>query len=130
MNLHNKNAVVLLSGGLDSMVAAGLVREQGFAIHALTIDYGQRHRRELSSAEAVAAALGVDAVLLTPRCADPLYRRAVKVSMGSVFHVPWTRLTSWPEDVGLLREDFAKLPGLIRKEKPAAADVEQMGLFQ
>nr|WP_261988938.1 TrmH family RNA methyltransferase [Streptomyces sp. wa22] len=36
-----------------------------------------------------AAALGVDAVLLTPRCADPLYRRAVKVSMGSVFHVPW-----------------------------------------
>ncbi|MEV2245900.1 RNA methyltransferase [Streptomyces sp. NPDC049970] len=51
-----------------------------------------------------AAALGVDAVLLTPRCADPLYRRAVKVSMGSVFHVPWTRLASWPEDMGLLRE--------------------------
>ncbi|MFG2922767.1 TrmH family RNA methyltransferase [Streptomyces sp. NPDC048305] len=50
-----------------------------------------------------AAALGVDAVLLTPRCADPLYRRAVKVSMGSVFHVPWTRLTSWPDDIGLLR---------------------------
>ncbi|MDF9873473.1 TrmH family RNA methyltransferase [[Kitasatospora] papulosa] len=51
-----------------------------------------------------AAALGVDAVLLTPRCADPLYRRAVKVSMGSVFHVPWTRLTSWPEDLALLRQ--------------------------
>ncbi|MFJ8981994.1 TrmH family RNA methyltransferase [Streptomyces sp. NPDC102282] len=51
-----------------------------------------------------AAALGVDAVLLTPRCADPFYRRAVKVSMGSVFHVPWTRLASWPEDIGLLRE--------------------------
>ncbi|GAA2942478.1 MULTISPECIES: RNA methyltransferase [Streptomycetaceae] len=51
-----------------------------------------------------AAALGVDAVLLTPRCADPLYRRAVKVSMGSVFHVPWTRLDAWPGDVGLLRE--------------------------
>ncbi|MFI2781665.1 TrmH family RNA methyltransferase [Streptomyces sp. ALB3] len=51
-----------------------------------------------------AAALGVDAVLLTPRCADPLYRRAVKVSMGSVLHVPWTRLTSWPQDLDLLRE--------------------------
>ncbi|MGV1004760.1 MAG: TrmH family RNA methyltransferase [Candidatus Nanopelagicales bacterium] len=38
-----------------------------------------------------AAALGVDAVLLTERCADPLYRRAVKVSMGAVFSVPWTR---------------------------------------
>ncbi|MEU6173443.1 RNA methyltransferase [Streptantibioticus parmotrematis] len=50
-----------------------------------------------------AAALGVDAVLLTPRCADPLYRRAVKVSMGAVFHVPWTRLDSWPQDVELLR---------------------------
>ncbi|MYY19413.1 MULTISPECIES: TrmH family RNA methyltransferase [unclassified Streptomyces] len=50
-----------------------------------------------------AAALGVDAVLLTPRCADPLYRRAVKVSMGSVFHVPWTRLESWPQDLTSLR---------------------------
>ncbi|MBT2391493.1 RNA methyltransferase [Streptomyces sp. ISL-1] len=50
-----------------------------------------------------AAALGVDAVLLTPRCADPLYRRAVKVSMGAVFQVPWTRLESWPKDVELLR---------------------------
>jgi tRNA G18 (ribose-2'-O)-methylase SpoU len=49
-----------------------------------------------------AAALGVDAVLLTPRCADPLYRRAVKVSMGTVFQVPWTRLADWPTDLGLL----------------------------
>ncbi|WP_405391922.1 RNA methyltransferase [Streptomyces sp. NBC_01102] len=52
-----------------------------------------------------AAALGIDAVLLTPRCADPLYRRAVKVSMGSVFHVPWTRFGAWPTDLGLLREE-------------------------
>jgi tRNA G18 (ribose-2'-O)-methylase SpoU len=51
-----------------------------------------------------AAALGVDAVLLTPRCADPFYRRAVKVSMGAVFQVPWTRLESWPQDIGLMRE--------------------------
>ena len=41
------------------------------------------------------AALGVDAVLLSPRCADPLYRRAVKVAMGAVFTVPWTRLPEW-----------------------------------
>jgi tRNA G18 (ribose-2'-O)-methylase SpoU len=41
------------------------------------------------------AALGVDAVLLSPRCADPLYRRAVKVAMGNVFTVPWTRLDDW-----------------------------------
>ncbi|MEO7979641.1 MAG: RNA methyltransferase [Sporichthyaceae bacterium] len=50
-----------------------------------------------------AAGLGVDAVLVTPRCADPLYRRSVKVSMGAVFAVPWTRLTRWPEGVDILR---------------------------
>jgi tRNA G18 (ribose-2'-O)-methylase SpoU len=41
------------------------------------------------------AALGFDAVLLAPRCADPLYRRAVKVAMGAVFSLPWTRLPEW-----------------------------------
>lgn len=51
-----------------------------------------------------AAALGVDAVLVTPRCADPLYRRSVRVSMGTVFQVPWTRLDQWPADVGVLQE--------------------------
>ena len=42
-----------------------------------------------------AAALGVDAVILSPRCADPLYRRAVKVSMGAVFAVPYARMSDW-----------------------------------
>lgn len=51
-----------------------------------------------------AAAMGVDAVLVTPTCADPLYRRSVKVSMGTVFQVPWTRLGSWPGDLERLRE--------------------------
>lgn len=44
-----------------------------------------------------AAALGAEAVLVTPRCADPLYRRSVRVSMGTVFQVPWTRLPEWPQ---------------------------------
>ena len=43
-----------------------------------------------------AAALGIDAVLVTPHCADPLYRRSVRVSMGTVFRVPWTRIDHWP----------------------------------
>ncbi|WP_139983310.1 TrmH family RNA methyltransferase [Nocardioides litoris] len=42
-----------------------------------------------------AAALGLDAALLAPRCADPLYRRAVKVGMGAVFALPWTRVPDW-----------------------------------
>lgn len=75
-----------------------------------------------------AAALGVDAVLVTPSCADPLYRRSVRVSMGTVFQVPWTRLESWPGDITTLQtagftvaslalsddsvslDDFASLP--------------------
>jgi 7-cyano-7-deazaguanine synthase len=51
-------AVVLLSGGLDSMVAAALARERGFAINALTIDYNQRHRREIEAARRIATDLG------------------------------------------------------------------------
>lgn len=53
-----------------------------------------------------AAALGVDAVLVTPTCCDPLYRRSVRVSMGAVFQIPWTRIgesvRDWPE-AGLAR---------------------------
>jgi tRNA G18 (ribose-2'-O)-methylase SpoU len=49
------------------------------------------------------AGLGADAVLITPRCADPLYRRSVRVSMGTVLQVPWTRLPEWPEGADVLR---------------------------
>ena len=52
-------AVVLLSGGLDSMVTAALAQESGFAVHALTVDYGQRHRLELESAARIARQLGL-----------------------------------------------------------------------
>jgi tRNA G18 (ribose-2'-O)-methylase SpoU len=51
-----------------------------------------------------AAAFGVDAVLVTPRCADPLYRRSVRTSMGTVFQVPWTRLDDWPGALAVLRD--------------------------
>jgi 7-cyano-7-deazaguanine synthase len=54
------DAVVLLSGGLDSYTAAGIARAQGFRLFALTIRYGQRHARELAAAREVARALGVE----------------------------------------------------------------------
>ena len=54
-----KNAVVLLSGGMDSAVVVAMAREQGFAVHALSVRYGQRHTSELDAAAAVARALGV-----------------------------------------------------------------------
>lgn len=52
-------AVVLLSGGLDSMVTAALAHEAGFTVHALTVDYGQRHKLELKSAARIAVKLGL-----------------------------------------------------------------------
>jgi tRNA G18 (ribose-2'-O)-methylase SpoU len=51
-----------------------------------------------------AAALGADALLVSPRCADPLYRRSVRVSMGTVLQVPWTRLEPWPGGLRALAE--------------------------
>jgi 7-cyano-7-deazaguanine synthase len=55
----SKAAVVLLSGGLDSYTAAGVAARDGFTLHALTVDYGQRHRREIAAAGSVARALRV-----------------------------------------------------------------------
>ncbi len=59
-------AVVLLSGGLDSMVCAALAREAGFAVLALTFDYNQRHRVELDAARIVAARIGVERHVVLP----------------------------------------------------------------
>ncbi|WEK45630.1 MAG: 7-cyano-7-deazaguanine synthase QueC [Candidatus Andeanibacterium colombiense] len=61
-----KSAVILLSGGLDSMVVAALAREQGYALNALTIDYNQRHRREIESASRIARELGVKRHVVLP----------------------------------------------------------------
>jgi len=57
-NTLMKNAVVLLSGGMDSAAVVAMAREQGFAVHALSVRYGQRHTSELDAAAAVAKALG------------------------------------------------------------------------
>ncbi len=67
------------------------------------------------------AALGFDAVLLAPRCADPLYRRAVKVSMGAVFAVPYGRLADWHGGLEELRTAGFRLLALT--PDPAAAPI-------
>ncbi|MDO4606680.1 MAG: RNA methyltransferase [Bowdeniella nasicola] len=69
-----------------------------------------------------AAALGFDAILVTPSCADPLYRRSVRVSMGTVFQVPFTRLNSWPGDTAVLREAGFHLAALALSEKSITLD--------
>ena len=69
-----------------------------------------------------AAGLGVDAVLVTPRCADPLYRRSVRVSMGTVFNVPWTRLDPWPDGVELLRDKGFTLAAMALSDDAISLD--------
>ena len=59
-----------------------------------------------------AAALGVDAVVLSPRCADPLYRRSVKVSMGAVFAIPYARMTEWYDGLKSLRDNDFRILAL------------------
>jgi tRNA G18 (ribose-2'-O)-methylase SpoU len=62
------------------------------------------------------AALGADAVLVTPRCADPLYRRSVRVSMGAVLQVPWARLPEWGEAAPLLHDAGFRIAALALAE--------------
>ncbi|MFI0217193.1 TrmH family RNA methyltransferase [Streptomyces lydicus] len=104
---------------IGAMLPLGLQRSAGqrVAIFEDIVDHAN-----LGAAFRNAAALGVDAVFLTPRCADPLYRRAVKVSMGAVFHVPWTRLTSWPKDIELFRRHGFVTAALCLGEKSITID--------
>lgn len=62
----DRAAVVLLSGGLDSMVVAHLAREAGYRVHALTVDYNQRHRREIEAARSIALSLGAERHVILP----------------------------------------------------------------
>jgi tRNA G18 (ribose-2'-O)-methylase SpoU len=74
-----------------------------------------------------AAALGVDAVILSPRCADPLYRRAVKVSMGAVFAVPYARMTDWYGGLAELRAAGFRLLALTPDQSAVPLDQAPMG---
>lgn len=70
------------------------------------------------------AALGADGVLLTPGCADPLYRRAVRVSMGAVLQVPWARLPHWREAGPLIRDSGFELAAFALRD-----DAEDLAVF-
>ena len=80
------------------------------------------------------AGLGADAVLISPRCADPLYRRSVRVSMGTVLQVPWTRLPEWPIAGPLLKAHgfhlaaLALVPGAVDLDVLAASPPDRLAL--
>ncbi|MFS0852149.1 TrmH family RNA methyltransferase [Microbacterium sp. 179-I 3D4 NHS] len=76
----------------------------------------------IGAAFRAAAGLGADAVLVSPRCADPLYRRSVRVSMGTVFQVPWTRMPEWDAAVADLRAAGFELAALALDEAAVPLD--------
>ena len=73
---------------------------------------------------AAAMELGFDAVLLAPRCADPLYRRAIRVSMGTILQVPWTRTADWASTRAALTEHGFRLAALALE--PGAVDLREL----
>ena len=76
------------------------------------------------------AGLGADAVLITPRCADPLYRRSVRVSMGTVLQVPWTRLAEWPAGADELHAAGFHIAALALADDAVSLDGEGEGLLR
>ncbi|MEO3818716.1 RNA methyltransferase [Plantactinospora sp. B24E8] len=119
----------LPTGGAPVYAASQSVLEQATGFHVHRGVLASFHRRELPSPAQVladarrvavledvnnhtnlgaiyrgAAALGIDAVLLSPTCADPLYRRSVRVSMGEVFAVPYAKFERWPEGLDQVRD--------------------------
>lgn len=68
------------------------------------------------------AGLGADAVLVTPRCADPFYRRSVRVSMGTVLQVPWTRIAEWPDGASQLHDAGFTIAALALDEAAVTLD--------
>ena len=87
-----------------------------------------------------AAALGADAVIVSPECCDPLYRRAVRVSMGTVFQVPWTRAegeggawlgntTAALRNAGFSSAAFALRDDSVSLDGPALASRPKLALF-
>ena len=79
-----------------------------------------------------AAALGMDALLLTPGCSNPLYRRSARVSMGTVFQIPWTFLPQWPypglSEMGFKTAALALTDNSISIEDPLLMDQEKLAL--
>ncbi|WBL18302.1 TrmH family RNA methyltransferase [Citricoccus sp. NR2] len=101
----------------ESPQVGGSKRRSRIAIFENIVDH-----TNLGAAFRSAAAIGVDAVLVTPSCADPLYRRSIRVSMGTVFQVPWARIDSWSADIDLIKEHGYVVAGMTLGEGAITLD--------
>jgi tRNA G18 (ribose-2'-O)-methylase SpoU len=111
---------------LDDVVAAGRQR--------IVVLDGIVDHTNIGAIFRSVAGIGADAVLLSGQCADPLYRRSVRVSMGAVFQIPWTRLAHWPSGLEELRARgftvaaMALAPGAIELDSFAAGAPERLAI--
>lgn len=104
------------------------VRQLLRAARVLAVLEGVGDHENLGSLFRNAAALGVDGVLLGPGCADPLYRRSVRVSMGHVLRVPFTTLEPWPDALDAVREQGFRVAALTpRPDAAALRDLRDSG---
>ncbi|WP_116045376.1 TrmH family RNA methyltransferase [Amycolatopsis palatopharyngis] len=100
VGFHLNRGVLAIADKADLPSAEEIARNG----RILAVLEGVGDHENLGSIFRNAAALGVDGVLLGPRCSDPLYRRSVRVSMGNVLRVPFAALRPWPAGLELLRE--------------------------
>lgn len=103
----------LLAPAADLIAAPGRRR---IAVFENLVDH-----TNLGAAFRSAAALGIDGVLVTPSCADPYYRRSIRVSMGTVFQVPWTRI-DWPQGIEKLHEAGYETVALALRDDSVSLD--------
>jgi tRNA G18 (ribose-2'-O)-methylase SpoU len=86
---------------------------------------GLTDHENLGSIARAARAFGVDALVLDPRCADPFYRRAIRVSMGEMLHLPIVRATSWPEPLTTMRDREFRVLGLSAEGPTSIDDIHR-----
>jgi tRNA G18 (ribose-2'-O)-methylase SpoU len=116
VGFHLNRGVLAVADRAAPIGAAGLAR----SARVLAVLEGVGDHENLGALFRNAAALGVDGVLLGPRCSDPLYRRSVRVSMGHVLRVPFAELPGeWPASLGMLRDAGMRVAALT----PAAGAV-------
>ena len=92
------------------------------AARTLVVLEGLNDAENLGAIFRSALALGIDAVLLDPTCADPYYRRTVRVSMGAAFQLPFLRLANWPDDLETVRRAGFELVGLTPDRNALSID--------
>jgi tRNA G18 (ribose-2'-O)-methylase SpoU len=120
-NVH-RGALAAISRPALPTLDALLDSIEGLAAPRIAILDGLVNHTNVGAIFRSAAALGADAVLISPTCADPFYRRSVRVSMGTVFQVPWTRIDSWGQVGEALKARGYDIAGLALDER--SRDIE------